>query len=119
MNRKFYIRTFGCQMNAADSSVMRGILENRSFEFSENPEEADLIIFNSCSIREHAENRMFSNLGLAMKKNPKAAFILAGCTAKRYGSKLFKRFPRLGAVSAPSEIFSIGEIAEKVLSGAS
>ncbi|MBA3051648.1 MAG: tRNA (N6-isopentenyl adenosine(37)-C2)-methylthiotransferase MiaB [Candidatus Omnitrophota bacterium] len=118
MNRKFYIRTFGCQMNAADSSVMRGILENRSFEFTEKPEEADLIIFNSCSIREHAEDRMFSNLGLAMKKNPKAAFILAGCTAKRHGAKLFKRFPHLGAVVAPSELFSIGETAEKVLSGA-
>jgi len=104
-------------MNAADSGVMRGILEDRGFEFSEKPEDAELVIFNSCSVRDHAENRMFSNLGLAMKKNPEAAFILAGCTAKRYGEELFKRFPRLGAVMAPSELFSIGDIAEKVMSG--
>ncbi|MCD6311719.1 MAG: tRNA (N6-isopentenyl adenosine(37)-C2)-methylthiotransferase MiaB [Elusimicrobia bacterium] len=104
-------------MNVADSGVMKSILENRGFVFTENPVEAELIIFNSCSIREHAENRMFSNLGLAMKKNPEANFILAGCTAKRYGSKIFRRFPRLGAVTAPSELFSIGEIAEKVIGG--
>lgn len=115
--KSVYIRTFGCQMNVADSLVMKSILSDRGFEFTGNLEDAALIIFNSCSIRDHAENRMFSNLGLAMKKNPSAGFILAGCTAKRHGSKLFKRFPRLGAVSAPSEIFSIGEIAEKVIGG--
>ncbi len=115
--RRVYIRTFGCQMNVADSGVMKSILENRGFVFTGNPGEAELIIFNSCSIRGHAENRMFSNLGLVMKKNPRAWFILAGCTAKRYGAKIFKRFPRLGAVVAPSELFSIGEIAEKVIGG--
>jgi len=104
-------------MNVADSGVMRNILENRGFAFTENSGEADLVIFNTCSVREHAENRMFSNLGLAMKKNKKAAFVLSGCTAKRYGAKIFKRFPRLSAVVAPSELFSIGEIAEKAVSG--
>ncbi|MEA2081460.1 MAG: tRNA (N6-isopentenyl adenosine(37)-C2)-methylthiotransferase MiaB [Elusimicrobiota bacterium] len=114
---KVYIRTFGCQMNFADSGVMKSILENRGFAFTEDSGDADLIIFNSCSIREHAENRMFSNLGLVMKKNKKAFFILAGCTAKRYGEKIFKRFPRLSAVSAPSELFGIGDVAEKVMRG--
>lgn len=104
-------------MNSADSGVMRAILESRSFEFCEKQNEAELIIFNSCSVRAHAEDRMFSNLGLAMKKNPKAYFILTGCAAKRQGEKLFQRFPRLGALLAPSEIFSIGDIAEKVVSG--
>ncbi|MFH1878524.1 MAG: tRNA (N6-isopentenyl adenosine(37)-C2)-methylthiotransferase MiaB, partial [Candidatus Omnitrophota bacterium] len=117
MKKRFYIKTFGCQMNFADSGMMKNLLAGGGFEFTEKPEEANLIIFNSCSVRAHAENRLFSNIGLFMKKYPRAKFILAGCTAKRFGQKIFKRFPHITAVISPSDEPAISEIAGEVLTG--
>jgi len=115
--KKVYIRTFGCQMNVSDSGMMINVLKAAGFEESASVESADIVIFNSCSVRQHAEDRMFSNLGLAMKKNPSAGFVLAGCTAARCGGGIFDRFPRLGAVVGPSEIFKIASVAEQVIGG--
>ncbi|MCD6413392.1 MAG: MiaB/RimO family radical SAM methylthiotransferase, partial [Elusimicrobia bacterium] len=107
---RFYIRTFGCQMNFSDSNLMKNILADGGFEFTQNPENADIIIFNSCSVRAHAEDRLFSNIGLYMKKYPQAKFVLSGCTAKRFGQNVFKKFPKVDAVVGPSEIPAISEI---------
>jgi len=117
MGRKFYIKTFGCQMNVADSRVMGELLLKSGFEKIEDPSTADVVIFNSCSVRKHAEDRLFSNLGLTMKKNPSARFILAGCTAQKFGEKLLKRFKKLSAVLGPGEIFKIEKVVRDVLEG--
>ena len=58
-----YIRTYGCQQNVADSERYKGILREIGFEFSDTYENADLILFNTCAIRENAENRVFGNIG--------------------------------------------------------
>ncbi|MGB4714651.1 MAG: tRNA (N6-isopentenyl adenosine(37)-C2)-methylthiotransferase MiaB, partial [Defluviitoga tunisiensis] len=60
---KFFIRTFGCQMNLNESEIMAGLLINEGFEWTENPDEADIIIINSCSVREKAENKMYGAIG--------------------------------------------------------
>ncbi|MGB4458162.1 MAG: tRNA (N6-isopentenyl adenosine(37)-C2)-methylthiotransferase MiaB, partial [Defluviitoga tunisiensis] len=60
---KFFIRTFGCQMNLNESEIMAGLLINDGFEWTENPDEADIIIINSCSVREKAENKMYGAIG--------------------------------------------------------
>jgi tRNA-2-methylthio-N6-dimethylallyladenosine synthase len=58
--RRYHITTFGCQMNKADSERMGGILEDMGFEWSEDPNEANLILFNTCSIRDNAEHKVYS-----------------------------------------------------------
>jgi tRNA-2-methylthio-N6-dimethylallyladenosine synthase len=61
--RNYHIITFGCQMNKADSERMAGILEDMGFEWSEDPNQADLILYNTCTIRDNAEQKVYSYLG--------------------------------------------------------
>ena len=67
-----YIRTYGCQQNVADSERIKGMLEIAGFEFSETVDDADFILFNTCAIREHAEDRVFGNVGAlkSLKRTP-------------------------------------------------
>ena len=58
-----YIRTYGCQQNVADSEKIKGLLERMGFQFTETEEDADFILFNTCAVREHAEDRVFGNVG--------------------------------------------------------
>ena len=58
-----YIRTYGCQQNVADSDKIKGMLEQSGFEFADEPDNADFILFNTCAVREHAEDRVFGNVG--------------------------------------------------------
>ncbi len=77
-----YVHTFGCQGNVADSERLKGMLEEMGFGFAESPEEADISLFNTCAIREHAEDRLFGNVGALKKikeKNPDFKIILCGC----------------------------------------
>lgn len=62
-----YIHTYGCQQNVADSEKIKGMLSKAGFEFVEGPDDADFILFNTCAVREHAEDRVFGNVG-ALKK---------------------------------------------------
>ena len=73
IGRKFYIRTYGCQMNEHDTEVMAGIFMTLGYESTENIEEADVVLLNTCAIRENAENKVFGELGFLLKykrKNP-------------------------------------------------
>ena len=72
MGRKVYIRTFGCQMNFLDSEVVVGILAREGFELVDSPREADVILFNGCSVRQHAEERVWGGLGALKKIKAKA-----------------------------------------------
>ena len=79
---KALIHTYGCQQNVADGEKIKGQLEQMGFEFTENEEEADLIIFNTCAIREHAEDRVFGNVGALKnikRKHPSVLIALCGC----------------------------------------
>ena len=107
MGKKVYIHTFGCQMNVHDSEKMAGILEEEGFMQTDSVEEADLIIFNTCSIRQKAEQKFYSELGRMKafkKKKPGLKIAVAGCIAQQEGKKIFKRAPHVDLVVGPENL---------------
>ncbi len=107
MSRKFYIDTFGCQMNMHDSEKMAGLLSEEGYSPVDNPGEADIIIFNTCSVREKAEQKFFSELGRIKslkKKRPALKIGVAGCIAQAQGKKILKRAPHVDFVFGPQNI---------------
>ena len=75
-----YVRTYGCQQNVADGEKIKGLLYEMGFEFTDSDQEADLIIFNTCAVREHAEDRVFGNVGaLKNLKRRKPGLIIGVC----------------------------------------
>jgi tRNA-2-methylthio-N6-dimethylallyladenosine synthase len=90
-NPKLYIETYGCQMNVADSEVVAAILQQHHYDVTENADEADLILVNTCSIRDNAEQRVrgrLENLGALKKKNNELVVGVIGCMAERLKEKL-------------------------------
>lgn len=97
------IHTFGCQQNVADSERMKGVLAQIGFDFTEDPEKADLILFNTCAIRENAEDKVFGNIGNLKQlkaENPSMLVILCGCMTEQphVVEKLKKSFPYVDLV---------------------
>jgi tRNA-2-methylthio-N6-dimethylallyladenosine synthase len=107
MGKKVYIHTFGCQMNVHDSEKILGVLEPEGFMQTDNPRSADLIIFNTCSIRQKAEQKFYSELGRIKsykKLNPRLKIAVAGCIAQQEGKNIFKRAPHVDFVFGPQNI---------------
>jgi tRNA-2-methylthio-N6-dimethylallyladenosine synthase len=103
---KLKLVTFGCQANELDSARIAGILARQGYTLTEDEAEADLVILNGCSIREKAEQKLFSRLGTlqALKaNNPRLRLGVAGCLAQREGEALLKRFPYLDMVVGNGE----------------
>jgi tRNA-2-methylthio-N6-dimethylallyladenosine synthase len=119
-NRRYHITTFGCQMNKADSERMGGILEEMGFEWSENPNEADLILYNTCTIRDNAEQKVYSYLGRQAerkRKNPNLTLVMAGCVAQQEGESLLRRVPELDLVMGPQHANRLGDLLQQVFAG--
>ena len=118
--RRYHITTFGCQMNKADSERMAGILENMGFQFSEDPNQADLILYNTCSIRDNAEHKVYSYLGRQAKRKlqqPNLTLIVAGCVAQQEGEALLRRVPELDMVMGPQHANRLEDLLEQVFAG--
>ena len=84
-NKKYHIKTFGCQSNVRDAETMMGMLETIGYTFSENIYDADLVLLNTCAIREHAEQKVFADIGILdkiKKTNPNFIFGMCGCMAQ-------------------------------------
>jgi tRNA-2-methylthio-N6-dimethylallyladenosine synthase len=110
MDRRVYIHTFGCQMNVHDSEKILGTLEHEGFTVTADPREADLIVFNTCSIRQKAEQKFFSELGRMKsykKINPGLKIAVAGCIAQQEGKRIFKRAPHVDFVFGPQNIMAL------------
>src|SRR6266498_2983238 len=108
-----YIRTFGCQMNVHDSEKIAGILKKEGYSSSDNPLESDIIVFNTCSIRQKAEQKFFSELGrlkVLKKKRPDLKIAVAGCIAQQMGKKIFKRAPYVDFAFGPQNIHRLGDL---------
>ena len=93
-----YLRTYGCQQNVADSEQIKGLLAEMGYEFTETPDNADFILFNTCAVREHAEDRVFGNVGAlkALKrKHPSILIALCGCMMEQehIANRIYKSFP--------------------------
>ncbi|WP_287127960.1 tRNA (N6-isopentenyl adenosine(37)-C2)-methylthiotransferase MiaB [Candidatus Cyanaurora vandensis] len=118
MSQRYQITTFGCQMNKADSERMAGILESLGYEATE--EDADLVILNTCSIRDGAEQKMYSYLGIhAQRKhrNPALTLVVAGCVAQQEGAKLLRRVPELDIVMGPQHADQLAELLARANDG--
>lgn len=106
---KALVRTYGCQQNVSDSEKIKGMLEKMGCALTENEESADIIIFNTCAVREHAEDRVFGNVGALkpLKKKKPSLFIgLCGCMMEQehIAEKIYKSFPYVGLVFGTHEI---------------
>lgn len=119
-DRRYHITTFGCQMNKADSERMAGILEDMGFLWSETPEEADLILYNTCTIRDNAEQKVYSYLGRQAKRKheqPDLTLVVAGCVAQQEGEALLRRVPELDLVMGPQHANRLQDLLEQVFDG--
>jgi tRNA-2-methylthio-N6-dimethylallyladenosine synthase len=119
-NRRYHITTFGCQMNKADSERMAGILEDMGFEWSEDPNEADLILYNTCTIRDNAEQKVYSYLGRQAKRKqeqPNLTLVVAGCVAQQEGEAILRRVPELDLVMGPQHANRLQDLLEQVFDG--
>jgi tRNA-2-methylthio-N6-dimethylallyladenosine synthase len=117
---KVWIKTFGCQMNEWDSQAMLGILRREGWEPTNLPEEADLLLINTCSVRKKPEEKALSVLGYLTKLKREKPHILvgvAGCMAQRMGDELLKRFPMLDFILGTGQVKNIVSIVNKARNG--
>jgi tRNA-2-methylthio-N6-dimethylallyladenosine synthase len=120
MSRRYHVTTFGCQMNKADSERMAGILDGMGYTCVEEPNEADLILYNTCTIRENAEHKVYSYLGKQAKRkqeNPNLTLVVAGCMAQQEGEQLLRRVPELDLVMGPQYANQLDSLLEQVFQG--
>ena len=114
MAKKLFIKTHGCQMNEYDSAKMLDLLEEKEdFELAKTEEEADLLILNTCSIREKAQERVFHQIGRWRKikdKNPNLKIAIGGCVASQEGEKIIKRAPAVDIVFGPQTLHKLPEL---------
>ena len=110
MKKKIYIRTFGCQMADRDSEFIAGLFLEKGYKLLDNPENADVVLFNTCSVREHAEERAISNMGHLMHKDGDKIYGIVGCMAQAMKDKLFKRLPGINIVCGTGEIARLPEL---------
>ncbi|HKG35086.1 MAG TPA: tRNA (N6-isopentenyl adenosine(37)-C2)-methylthiotransferase MiaB [Solirubrobacterales bacterium] len=109
---KYHVTTFGCQMNVHDSERMRGMLESLGYAEAESRADADLILFNTCSIRESADNRFVAHLGEAKRlktENPSRVVGVGGCWAQSVKHEVFDRFPFVDVAFGPGQIHKLAE----------
>lgn len=115
-----YVRTYGCQQNVADSEKIKGLLSEMGYEFTEEPDNADFILFNTCAVREHAEDRVFGNVGALKnikRKHPSVLIALCGCMMEQehIANRIYKSFPFVGLVFGTNCIHQFPELLYKCL----
>ena len=117
---KAFVHTYGCQGNVSDGERIKGILETLGYGFTDDIEEADLILYNTCAIREHAEDRIYGNVGAIKKlkkENPNLIIALCGCMMqqKRVADKIKKSYPYVDLVFGTHVIHRLPELIYRVL----
>ena len=110
-----YIRTYGCQQNVADSEKIKGMLAKSGFDFVDAPDEADFILFNTCAVREHAEDRVFGNVGALKnlkRKHPQILIALCGCMMEQehIANRIYNSFPFVGLVFGTHSLHHFPEL---------
>lgn len=114
----YYIKTFGCQMNVHDSERMAGILNSMGYHQAADETEASIILFNTCSIREKAEQKLFSDLGRTIRlknRNPDVIIGVCGCIAQRLAEELFAKIREVDIVLGPRAVPRLGELIKEHL----
>jgi len=110
--KRAYVETYGCQMNISDGELMGGVLEAHGYEISADPEQADVILVNTCAIREHAEKRVLGRVGQLCglkRERPDLIIGVTGCMAQRMGETLLEKAPHVDLVMGPDGYRSLPE----------
>ncbi|WP_294188295.1 tRNA (N6-isopentenyl adenosine(37)-C2)-methylthiotransferase MiaB [uncultured Clostridium sp.] len=116
---KYYIETWGCQMNEEDSEKLSGMLKSIGYSKTDNLKEAGIIIYNTCCVRENAENKVFGNLGELKhlkKENPDLIIAICGCMMQQEGmaDKILKKFPHVNIIFGTHNAFKFPEYLNRV-----
>ncbi|MXZ81211.1 MAG: tRNA (N6-isopentenyl adenosine(37)-C2)-methylthiotransferase MiaB [Gammaproteobacteria bacterium] len=119
MTRKLYIKTFGCQMNEYDSSRMADLLHgSHGFERTDDPGQADMVLLNTCSVRDKAQQKVYSQLGrwnMLKAANRELVIAVGGCVASQEGEQIMKRAPEVDIVFGPQTLHRLPAMLDKVL----
>ncbi len=120
MSKRFYIETVGCQMNVLDSELVAASLLRAGYEAVDSPRQADAIFFNTCSVRQHAEDKIYSALGRlkhVKDHHPHKVIGVLGCMAQKDQQQIFKRAPHVDLVVGPGQIAQLPSLLERIQSG--
>jgi tRNA-2-methylthio-N6-dimethylallyladenosine synthase len=112
MHRRYHVQTFGCQMNVHDSERMKGLLESLGLSEAAEPADADLLVFNTCTIRERADDRFVSHLleaRAAKNRDPDKVIVVGGCWSESMKDELFELYPFVDLAFGPGSIPRLGE----------
>jgi tRNA-2-methylthio-N6-dimethylallyladenosine synthase len=113
-----YIETYGCQMNVADSELVLGVLGREGYVRTDDPAQADVVLVNTCAVRDHAEQRVLSRVGeLKRHKQPGRVLGVLGCMAQRLGPRLLERVPQVDLVAGPDGYRGLPELIARARSG--
>ena len=117
MSRKYYIETFGCQMNVHDSERLAGLLDQAGYAQATAPDEADLVVINTCSVRERAEERLYTELGMVpVNRSGKRPIVaVTGCVAQQEGSALLERGGRVDLVVGTHALTRLPEMVDRLV----
>src|SRR5271165_5875383 len=116
--KTFYIETFGCQMNVHDSEKVIGTLLAEGYARVEEPENADLVLYNTCSIRDKAEQKVFHRLQQFKKEHGKGkVFGVLGCVAQQEGEKIFERAPHVSLVAGSASYTKLPQMLVQLEAG--
>ncbi|MCE9547337.1 MAG: tRNA (N6-isopentenyl adenosine(37)-C2)-methylthiotransferase MiaB [Planctomycetia bacterium] len=121
MPKHLYIETVGCQMNMLDSELVVAELRRRGYELVDRPAAADAILFNTCSVREHAEEKIYSALGRLKhlkRRHPEKIIGVLGCMAQNHQRQVFERAPYVDLVVGPGQLHQVPELIERIHAGA-
>jgi tRNA-2-methylthio-N6-dimethylallyladenosine synthase len=115
--KTFYIETFGCQMNAHDSEKVIGTLLNQGYTQVPTPDDAELVFYNTCSIRDKAEQKVFNRLQQFKKDSKGKTFAVLGCVAQQEGEKIFEKAPHVSMVCGSASYNRLPELLVQLESG--
>ena len=112
--KRIYIETYGCQMNVADTELMFGVLSREGYVRAEGPEDSDVILVNTCAVRDNAEQRVIGRVGeLQRHKRPGSVLGVVGCMAQRLGPILLERVPKVDLVVGPDAYRNLPELIDR------
>ncbi len=115
--KKIHLKSFGCQMNKLDSSLLAAALTENGWEMTDSPAQADVVVINTCSVRDHAEQRVFSHLGHLQhlkKFRPQLLVAVIGCMAQRLGAQLLAH-PVVDIAAGPEQLHEVPHLIEQAL----
>ena len=118
--KKLYIETVGCQMNVLDSELVVASLRKRNYVLTDNTEDADTILFNTCSVRQHAEDKIYSALGRlknVKQGHPEKIIGVLGCMAQKDQRQIFERAPYVDLIVGPGQLHQVPDLIEEISAG--